>query len=372
MKNQVKVMSTKIAIRVDSATMIGSGHVMRCLTLAERLRKHDVEVIFICRNLPGNIIQLVRDKLFTVHVFSIYGSSQSNSVDEFLIGLKQDSANDWQLTCDILVKYGPFDWVVVDHYALDEKWESAIRPHTRSIWVIDDLADRPHNCDVLLDQNYHADMKTRYNELVPPSCKQLLGPKYLLLREEFFHAQYNRRHRDGRLHRVLVFFGGGDHTNETGKTLHAIRQLNQPNIHFDIVVGKSNVHLSEVKTLCDLMTNVHFHCQIDYMAQLMNEADLAIGAGGSTTWERCFLGLPALIVILAENQRQGIEKLESSGAFINLGWYSNIDSNKLCESIKHIIHRPDLLRAMNVNALELVGVRNKEYRDELVTEFGLV
>ncbi len=359
----------KVAIRVDSAVMLGSGHVMRCLTLAERLRKSGADVVFICRDYPGHMMQLIKDKGFMIHVLPMNYYSMPDSVEDFIVNLKNNWNEDLASTQEILRQYGRLDWVVVDHYALDEKWEKGIRENAKKICVIDDLANRRHDCDILLDQNFHTDMGQRYNGLLPAHCKELLGPKYLLLREEFFEAQFQRPSRDGYVQNVLVFFGGSDPTNETQKTVCAIKQLDRPDIHFDVVVGNGYLYKKETQELCETLSNVEFYCQVNYMAKLMLKSDLAIGAGGSATWERCFLGLPALIIVLADNQRQGIEELSPYGAFINLGWHDDIDSQKLCEHLKSAISRPDLLKEMSLKAKKLVGIADAEYKDGIIVEF---
>ena len=171
-------------------------------------------------------------------------------------------------------------WLIVDHYALDLRWESILRPRVGKIMVIDDLADRPHDCELLLDQNLYQDMETRYDPLVPATCAKLLGPKYALLRPEFAQARKNLRQRDGQVMRILVFFGGVDPTNETAKAIHALASIADRQFAVDVVVGSGNPHKQQIENLCAEHEGFHYHCQVDNMAELMAAADLAIGAGG--------------------------------------------------------------------------------------------
>ncbi|MGI2296569.1 UDP-2,4-diacetamido-2,4,6-trideoxy-beta-L-altropyranose hydrolase [Paenibacillus sp. GXUN7292] len=358
----------KIAIRVDSATMMGSGHVMRCLTLAERLRKAGAEVVFVCRNLLGNIAEVIEERGFEVHIILPSSYPETDTVDEFLNILKLHSEPDLENTREVLGHYGKFDWIIVDHYALDKRWESGVRSFTKKIFVIDDLANRIHDCDLLLDQNFYDNPSDRYKGLIPQQCNVLLGPEYLLLREEFQTVIKKAYIRNGQVKRILVFFGGSDPTRETEKTIVAIKKLNRPDIFFDIVVGNSNLHKDKIHKLCTELPNTQYYCQITNMAELMNKADLAIGAGGSTTWERCFLGLPALIIILAENQRQGIEQLATTGAVINLGYHNEITSDLLLEKIKNTIERPDMLRSMSSKGKELVGVNKWDHKEDIIVK----
>ncbi len=356
----------KIAVRVDSATMMGSGHVMRCLTLAERLRRAGAEVVFICRDLIGNLAREIDERGFKVHIILPDSYPQTNTVDDFLNALKLQLDLDLESTCSVLACYDKFDWIVVDHYALDERWESGVRGFTKKIFVIDDLANRVHDCDLLLDQNYYDNLADRYEGLIPQHCNVLLGPEYLLLRDEFLALLKKAYIRNGQVKRVLVFFGGSDPTLETEKTIEAIKKLNRIDIFFDIVVGNSNLHKDKIYKLCDELPNTQFYCQITNMAELMNKADLAIGAGGSTTWERCFLGLPALITILADNQRHGIEQLAAVGAVINLGYHSNITRDLIMGEIKDILSKPEKLKSMSTKGKDLVGVNKRIDEEDII------
>lgn len=218
---------------------------------------------------------------------------------------------------------------MVDSYALDHKWEKFLRPHVNKIMVIDDLANRAHDCDLLLDQNYYRDIEHRYDGLLPLTCRKLLGPEYALLRPEFHQAKKNLRKRDGKIRRILVFFGGSDPSNETKKALQAIKLLNRPEIAVDVVVGAGNPHREEIKQICSEMPNTTYYCQVENMAELMAAADLAIGAGGVTTWERLYLELPTIAIAVAENQ---VETLEALGE-AEMVWYLGIWSEVVVDDI---------------------------------------
>ncbi len=325
----------KFAIRTDSSTKIGSGHLMRCLTLAEELREKNQQVVFVCRELEGNLIHLIKQKGF--EVFSLPFPSGDFEADPSVPHskwLETSWQNDLEQTKEALKIFGEFDWLVVDHYALDCKWEAEIRDLTRKIMVIDDLADRKHDCDLLLDQNLYENMEVRYQGLVPDKCKLLLGPQYVLLRKEFKEARKNLRKRDGSIKRILIFFGGVDPTNETEKALKAIDELNKPEIVIDVVVGASNPNKQQIEKLCSERPNTNFYCQVQNMAELMNEADLAIGAGGTTTWERCYLGLPSIVVPIADNQVAIVEYAFKKGI---LKYSQSNNSKKTLQYLREII-----------------------------------
>jgi UDP-2,4-diacetamido-2,4,6-trideoxy-beta-L-altropyranose hydrolase len=249
----------------------------------------------------------------------------------------------------------PASWLIVDHYGLDRRWEERLRPLVKSILVIDDLADRPHDCDLLLDQNLGGDRAGRYDKLVPARCRRLIGPRYALLRREFRDARAGLRGRDGSLRRILVFFGGSDPSGETLKTLDALTVLNRKDLAVDVVVGASNPRQDEVRSRCAALPNTAFHSQISTMAALMAQADLAVGAGGTANWERCFLGLPAITIIIAGNQQASTDALAAAGAVRNLGRSEDVTRDHIAAALNEMIASPALLRGMSERAFAVMG-----------------
>lgn len=275
----------RVIIRADASVNIGSGHVMRCLTVASKLKDAGCHVRFWMEPLEGNLIDDVAAQGF-----------------------------------DNVLQAEQADLYIVDHYELDTKWEQAIRPFTKKLAVIDDLA-RVHNCDLLLDQNVVPNYETRYDGKVPAHCVKLLGPKYLMMRDEFIEARQQIIERNDEVKHLLVFMGGADPTNETMKALHALNGLSFE--YVDIVVGNGNPVKNEIEVICR-ERGYHFHCQIDYMARLMQQADFAIGAGGATMWERCYVGLPSSSTIVADNQRETTTLAGELEVTVNLGWHEQV------------------------------------------------
>lgn len=332
-----------VCIRTDSSVAIGSGHVMRCLTLADALHDANATVSFICRELPGNLNEYIAQKGYQVHSLPF---KESMACEE-----------DAQLTLAILEgNGGSIDWLIVDHYGIDARWESILRSRVKKIMVIDDLADRRHECDLILDQNYYPEMEHRYDDLLPTHCRKLLGPGHALLRMEFLQARKKLRQRDGSVGRILISFGGSDLTNETEKAVLALRMLNRPNILLDVVVGSANPHRAGIEKLCSALPNATFHYQISNIAELMIQADLAIGAGGASTWERCFLGLPTLTVITADNQTETTVALAAAGVIWNLGCASEVTAESLLETLWQVLTEPIMLREKSLAALRIMGV----------------
>lgn len=324
---------------------------MRCLTLAKQLNSHDLNVILICRNLKGNSISYLKSQ--GMQVIELPFLDKKNSDLEW-------TQDNWKLdaneTIDNIKKMNSsIDLIIVDHYALDIRWEKKLRPYTRKIMVIDDLANRQHDCDLLLDQNFYLNMDERYNGLVPSDCKQLLGPNYVLLREEFYEAAKKRRVRSGKINRILVFFGGTDPTGETIKVLEAIRDLSVSNLQVDVVVGSANPRKDQIEQMCNEIQNVTFYCQVNNMAELMMKADFSIGAGGATTWERCFLGLPTLVISVANNQIELSEAVNKKRAIIYMGESQQSNKDRIQKKIILFLNETALLKDISNSCMNLMN-----------------
>jgi UDP-2,4-diacetamido-2,4,6-trideoxy-beta-L-altropyranose hydrolase len=228
---------------------------------------------------------------------------------------------DARQTLDALKAWKP-DWLVVDHYALDAKWERALADAAGKIMVIDDLANRPHECELLLDQNLGR-VASDYDGLLPAECQRLIGPRYALLRPEFaaLREQSLSRRSNPELKRILISLGGVDRTNVTGRVLEALSESALPrSTELDIIMGAAAPYLDDVRQqTARLPFKATVSVNVKDMAQRMCLADLAIGAAGSTSWERCCLGLPAILMVLAENQVPGAKALEAAGAAKMIG-----------------------------------------------------
>lgn len=323
-----------VVFRTDASTEIGSGHVMRCLTLAERLRRERGAVCrFICRAHPGHLIGLIRVRGFSV--FELPPAAPDAALTGYARWLGVSQERDAEETVGFLrgLSQRP-DWLVADSYALDAAWERRLRPYTGRVFVIDDLANRKHDCDVLLDQNFYLDAAHRYDGLVPETCALLLGPKHALLREEFYEARRSARVRTGELRHILVFYGGSDRTNETMKALRALAEARLPSCTAQVIVGGGNPHRAEVEAFCARYPWLEYHCQVQDMAARMNAADLMLGAGGTTTWERCFLGLPAIVTAIAENQEAIAEACADVGYLTYLGRAAEVTEDDLLEAVR--------------------------------------
>jgi len=292
---------------------------MRCLTLAEELRRRGAYVCFVCRELDGHLCDIVESKGYRVHRLPNPQDKAELCWSRHAEWLEVPLMRDADETRAALSAEAQIDWLIVDHYAIERTWENALRPTVSKIFVIDDLADRAHDCDLLLDQNLYLGFEERYNQLVPERCVTFLGPRHVLLREEFHHAKQRVRRRSCAFERVLIFFGGMDMTDLTSRTLEALCADPQDDFHVDVVVGKTNPHRHQVEQRCATLSQCHFHCQVDNMAELMLAADLAIGAGGTVSWERIYLELPTIAIASAFNQVEGLKVMHAHGELFYLG-----------------------------------------------------
>lgn len=313
-----------VVFRADASHQIGSGHVMRCLTLAGALTETGAICQFICRYHPGNLADYIRAKGYRCHVLT----SDSEQADIAVTSrepapllhadwLGAPWAIDATQTGTVLDTIRP-DWLVVDHYALDHDWEHTLQPYYQRLMVMDDLADRPHlNADILLDQTLGR-QDSDYRALVNPTTNLLLGAQYALLRPEFaaWREASLKRRDTPELKSILVNLGGVDKDNVTADVLQALVASELPaDCEVTVVMGASAPHLTSVQQQAQASgLNIRVLSGVSNMAELMAHADFAIGAAGSTAWERCCLGLPSVMVVLAQNQQMIANELSRIGA----------------------------------------------------------
>ena len=326
----------KIVFRADASMKMGSGHVMRCLTLALELKFFFPDITFISRAHKGSLNNLISDKGIKVAELprpdSYSAPVQNGGSNDYESWLGVTQEEDARESIKVLHKIFP-DWLIVDHYSLDKEWETLVRTHVKNIMVIDDLGNRSHDCNLLLDQNWFDDKEIRYKGLVPSFCTQLLGPRYALLRPQFADERKKLKPRKGDLKRIFVYFGGSDTHELTKMTLMVLSELELSYLEVDVVIGQNNLQRSELKELCSKRPFTQLHTQVDNMASIMAKADLAIGGGGATTWERICLSLESCVVIVAENQNEVNAHLARKGYIHLLGYVHEINPKFLKQNI---------------------------------------
>lgn len=303
-----------IVFRVDSSYEIGTGHVMRCLTLAKEIVKQvDAEIYFFSRSSQGNINSLIQTEGFhLVEMEAVKEVKNGKLKHSAWLGKTPEADSEEFLQLFNSLKLPKINCLVIDHYGIDENWQSLVSNIVNKTLVIDDLGDRFHECNFLLDQTFNC-KEEKYKKLVPSDCKLLLGTKYALLREEFRETGMRDSVVDEKLgNKVLVMFGGTDPTNLTLKSLDILVKRKDV-AEINVILGPSAMHQSDVQQFCESRSNITLHISPSNIAKLMSASDLAVGAAGTTSWERCASGLPAVVVIQADNQRQIAKELEAEG-----------------------------------------------------------
>jgi len=345
-----------IAFRVDSSIEIGTGHVMRCLTLAYKLKKQNNNIFFICRDYPGNLKEFINTSGYPVALLPKMSITTITGISDYLTLANKTWEKDANDTVSA-IKKNKLDLLVVDHYGIDYRWHNKLRKITKKIMVIDDLANRKLDCDLLLDQTYDR-QKQSYLHLVPDQCEMLLGTNYALIRPEFpllRSTAIQKRKNGGAIKNVLVTMGGMDINNITSQAIKALFAINwkiKPSI--SVVLNKKAPHLDKVFNLTENSSfKVNIFKNANNMAELMLNADLAIGASGSTAWERCVLGLPTLAICLADNQKNILKTLQNAGAHLIIHNEGHDLSKLIVSQITEILKNPKILLKMSDSALKV-------------------
>lgn len=341
----------RVLFRADANSEIGSGHLMRCLALARALRARGAECAFLARTEGlGSLVARIHDE-GCAFIPLLGADALGADVGDGLAhshwlpgGYAADAARCAQALRDAV----PADWLVVDHYALDHRWEATMACHARHVLAIDDLADRRHDCALLLDQNLIPDAVRRYDGLLDSSCECLLGPRFALLRDEFALdvSPPGPLREYGAEGRLLVMFGGGDLANLTlavAETLIAM-DWREP---VDFVAGPLYSYLDTLQEAVAQLPHARLHAPAWDVAALMKGARLAIGSPGVSSWERCACALPSITIAQADNQEPIGRAVSEAGAHIYLGRAGDADTSRLAAEIQALWSSPVRLREMS-------------------------
>ena len=329
----------RVLFRADASAEIGTGHVVRCLALAAELESRGLEPWFATRREAGDMTDVVAARGYRVVLVS------GTPVDEVAAVLRAAPRDD---------RRRPFAALVMDHYGLGAEWLRAARRLATTRFVIDDPADRRLPCEVLVNSNLGAS-PDNYAGLVQPATRLLLGTRYALLREAFLAARSRGRRAAGAVQNVLVSMGGGDPFGATAKTVAAVRSA-LPAATVDVVLGA----LYAGEPAFGPGVRVHRAVDAEAMASLVASADLAVGAGGTSSWERCALGRPAVIVRVAENQNANATLLAAAGAAVDAGAAETLDTAVLAATVRELAGDVSRREAMSLRAWELVDGRGAE------------
>ena len=342
----------RVAFRVDASQEIGTGHFMRCLCLADGLHQRGAAIRFVSRLLPAHLCDMLTERGYELISLDL-GRAGGGGVGR-VSGVDADAQES-----ALALAPGPWDWLVVDHYGLDARWEASLRDVAVRLLVIDDLANRPHDCDVLVDQNLYADTDRRYAGRVPEHCEMLLGPSYALLRDEFRRARAEASPRAGHVTRVFVSFGGADSGNRTALAVEVLAACGLAFASVDVVIGAGHTHRGDIETACR-RHGFHCHVQSSRLAELMAAADLAVGAGGTTVWERCCMGLPAIVLPSTANQDAMVAEAARRGLLYDPDGGAPATAAALAVHIRALADNVRLREMLSHNGLQAVDGRGVE------------
>ena len=350
----------EVVFRTDASNEIGTGHVMRCLTLAEALRESGSSCRFVCRDHEGSLINDIRRRGFRADSLPLMpddGAKASTAPDEARVHQKWLGAS-WDIDAhqtEAAIGGQETCWVVVDHYGIDSRWERELGSGSRRVLVIDDLADRKHDCHILVDQNWQdPDKSMSYSQLVPETCTCLVGPRYALLSNEYAQQRALQPPRTGTVERLLIFFGGSDPGNLTATALNALSKPRFQHLKLDVVIGVNHPDSESIRQAVGARAGGRAHAGLPSLAKLMGQADLMIGAGGVTTWERMCLGLPAIVVGVASNQTAISSRLDAAGFINYLGPADRVTEEEIAAAVDWSIANPPSLAAQSVSGMKLV------------------
>ncbi|TCI05369.1 UDP-2,4-diacetamido-2,4,6-trideoxy-beta-L-altropyranose hydrolase [Corallincola luteus] len=350
----------RIVFRTDASTEIGNGHLARCLTLAHQLQSKGCEILFICRELPGHRAALIKKQGFQLELLKTDRSDESKQTQVTTECLPAHSPwlgclwqQDAQQTLTRLSNQ-PCDWLVVDHYALDKQWQAHVKTGYHKLLVIDDLADREHLADILVDAS-PGRQAAHYKALVPEHCTLLCGPNFALLRGEF--SGFKRpAYQSNNPIKLLIAMGGVDKDNVSAWLLKEINQMQPPpNIaSIEVLLSESAIHLARVKSQTELMTiKTELVVEPSSIAERLAHADLCIGAPGGSALERCAMALPSLLITTAENQRHNAMELTKAKAALSLGCFKTLNPQQFKEQLLTISTAPDTLNQLAGCAVQL-------------------
>jgi UDP-2,4-diacetamido-2,4,6-trideoxy-beta-L-altropyranose hydrolase len=307
----------RVAVRVDAGPLIGGGHAMRCLTLADELARHGAEVTFVTAAMPEGLAKRIEASGHQVAEIAAPAGLKREGTDWHGPALPAaEQTRDARATGAAV---GQVDWLIVDHYLLDADWHSAGRSFADRLLVVDDLANRSYDCDLLVDET-GGRTSAAYEGLVPSGNLMLAGASYALLRPEFASerpAAFQRREKPRAAEQILISLGMTDPDAITARAVEAAI-VAAPGCGVDVVLAEDAASLPRVREIADSESGISIHINSNRMAELMRDADLAIGAAGTTSWERCCVGLPAAALVLADNQRENADALAAAEAAIKL------------------------------------------------------
>jgi len=318
-------MKKNLFVIVDASQQIGSGHFMRCVTLSEELKSIFNKIIFITSNESKLLINENKKVISKIIHIDLFKNLKLNNFSEEVNKIKI-----------ILNEYDhDNNFLLIDNYDVDTNFETILKEFFKKIFVIDDLANRKHNCDLLIDHGYYRSQNTRYDSLIPKNAIKLLGPKYAIINPKF---KNEKKTFDDKfpIKNILITFGSVDSTNECEKVTDALCLINDENFKVSVITGMYNTNFEYLEKKYEKYENIRIFRHVDEIEKLMANSDLCIGAGGTTNFERFCSGLPSIVTIVADNQKDGVEYLSEMGHIINLGMAKNVTIQSYIDNLENL------------------------------------
>lgn len=342
-------MSPRVLMRADAHPAIGGGHLARCLALAAGLQRRGAMVAVACADVPGTPWQLVPSSIARLPLPA--DVAPASDADATLAAARAH----WSAYPDV---------VVVDHYGLDARWERRIAQGGAQVLVIDDLADRDHECRWLLDQNLFAGGETvardRYRERAGSNCVFLLGPRYALINQSIVAAAASPRVVASGKPRVFVAMGLADPTGATVRVIQALRALAGVELEADVVIGAANPRRDEIEAAAREDQRLKVQLQPRDYAERLAASHIAVGAGGVSALERCLVGVPSVVLSIADNQVEPARGLCEAGAALYLGSVEESSERAISTAITLLLESDELRRSLRSAGLRLVDGRGVE------------
>ncbi len=340
-----------ILFRADGGQIRGSGHIVRCLTLADRLAREGHLITFISRADAGSLLDAFKFRNYRLLTLP---APPQPPVQTEEIWTAQEQQDDWA-SCSKLLNGQTFDWIIVDHYALDSAWEKLARQSTIHLAVIDDLANRSHNCNLLIDQNEYLGKELRYTHLLSAGNCILPGAAYALLRQEFSEARLKISAPRPQVKTALIMMGSADFQGQTLRLLKILRPMAKKYaFHVHLVIGQNNSQLKEIRSETADDPSFSIHSNHQRISELLLQTDLAFGAGGTATWEFCSLGIPLLLISFAQNQIALARDAAACGIADYLGHYNEISDTDISARVEGFIHSYELRQALHARSIGIV------------------
>jgi UDP-2,4-diacetamido-2,4,6-trideoxy-beta-L-altropyranose hydrolase len=366
-----------IVFRTDASDIIGTGHVFRCLNLAHQYKeKHTI--YFICKNHDYNLISKIEE---TYQVFQIKLEKNNNITLDMNTWLGENEIQEAENIINIIQENElQIDWLIVDHYAINETWENKVSPYVKNICVIDDFTNRKHNCNILINQQITREEGIfKYKNIINTNCKIYCGNNYLLLHPKYFEYNITEKKYQKKkvLKRINIFMGGSDTYNITEKIIDTCYKFNQEQqkenkIIFDVIIGKSNKYYKQVQEKINKLNYIssenkdflyfNLYYNLDFIGDLFQKADLCIGAPGSTSYERCLMKIPSLCICIAENQKTVLDKFIESNTIKYLGTIVDNYLDKLIYYLEYFQKNDNELKMMSHNCEQLINIKNNQIK----------